>query len=377
MRALRLFVTALAVLLTSMAGAMDLPKTKASDYGLRGPIRQCTEQTAYAGEGTVPDRSFTKTYSFSLIGQLLEERSHWPPTPDYVVTYTYDSAGRLVKVSSGNEGPSASEKRDTIYTYDDKGQLLSVGSGADIWDLRFELDAGGRKIRVDQWPVRPQAPNTAVGSITWENSELHFAPTSGGTITTVYDEHDRPVRAEIRDAAGQVMMRIDRKYDDNGRVLSDNLTPEDMQSAVPEELAGKLNDVKKKAMAKFIGNAFGSGETTYRYDAQGRVVEKHIVSGGEGDTLTTITYNDHGDVSLETSVKTESPISAGNEFRIDNDGNIVPASESTIPKPSRADTSYTYEYDAHGNWTTKTMSVRRDAGEFKTSMVVNRTLQHY
>jgi hypothetical protein len=377
MQAIRLCLVAAAVLLTSLAGGTDLQKTSASDSGLRGPVRQCIEQTTYVADGTVGERSFTNTSVYSPSGWLLERRMGQSPGPDYVTTYIYDAAGRLLKTSSGADQSSDTVELEAGYTYDDKGQLLSVSSSPGSSSVTtYDHDADGRERRVEHFPVFALAPNTAMGSITWENSDLQFAPPSGGTVTTIYDERDRPVEGQVSDANGRLMMRLIRTYDEQGRIQGDKLVPEDMESHVPEELGGQLNDAQRNAVAKFLGNAFATGESAYKYDSQGCMVERHRTGGVYGDELTTTAYNGHGDVSDEVTIGM--PMQDwGTEFGIDEDGNMIPVSQSKAPGPSRAETRYAYEYDAQGNWTKKTTSVRQEQGEFKISTVINRTLSYY
>jgi hypothetical protein len=106
------------------------------------------------------------------------------------------------------------------------------------------------------------------------------------------------------------------------------------------------------------------------------VVEKHRTGGVYGDELTKIAYNDHGEVSDELT--TGMPRQDwGTEFGMDENGNMIPVSESEGPGPSRTESRYTYEYDAQGNWTKKTVSVQSGWGEIKTSMVIHRTLSYF
>lgn len=376
MQALPLCLFASAILLTSSAGGSDLQKTNASDSGLRGPIRQCFEQTTYLADENVPEHSLTNTSVYSPGGWLLQSRMEYSSGPAYVTTHTYDAAGHLLRKSAGSEDPSGAGKLDTTYNYDDKGQLRSASSGAGSLDLSYDRDGNGRKRRVEHLPVFPNAPNTGIGAMPWENSDVLFPPPSGGTVTTLYDERDRPVQGQISDANGRLMLRIVRTYDTQGRIQGDKLIPEDMQGAVPEELVGQMNDAQKKAIAKFMGNAFASGESLYKYDSQGRVVEKHRTGGVMGNELTKTTYNDHGDVSDEVSVSTPTPDFRA-EFGIDEHGNMVPTTHPEAEDPSQNEIRYTYEYDAQGNWTKKTMSTRSRQGEFKISTVINRTLSYY
>jgi hypothetical protein len=380
MQALPLCLFASAILLTSSAGGSDLQKTSASDSGLRGPVKQCIEQTTYLADENLPERGFTSTSVYSPGGWLLQSRMEYSSGPAYVTTYTYDAAGHLLRKSSGSDDPSGAGKIDTTYRYDDKGQLRSAGSGSGTGtgslDVTYDRDENGRKRRVEHLPVFPNAPNVGIGAMPWENSDVLFPPPSGGTVTTLYDDRDRPVQGQISDANGRLMMRIVRTYDPQGRIQGDKLIPEDMQGAVPEDLVGQMNDAQQKAIAKFMGNAFASGESSYKYDPQGRVVEKHRALGAMGDELTKTAYNDHGDVSDEVTVGMEGPDS-GTEFGIDEHGNMVPTTQSKKPASSQYETRYNYEYDAQGNWTKKTMSTRQGQGEFKISTVINRSLSYY
>jgi hypothetical protein len=376
MHALLLCLVASVILLTSSAGGSDLQKTSVSDSGLRGPVRQCIERTTYVADENLPERGFTSTSMYSPGGWLLQTRMEYSSGPAYVTTYTYDTAGHLLRKSSGSDDPSGAGKLDTTYTYDDKGQLRSASSGTGTSDVTYDRDENGHKRRVEHLPAFANAPNTGVAAMPWESSDVLFPPPSGGTVTTLYDDRDRPVEAQISDAKGRLMMRIVRTYNPQGRIQSDKLIPEDMQGAVRDDSFGQMNDAQKKAIAKFMGNAFASGESAYKYDAEGRVVEKHRTGGVMGDELTKIAYNDHGDVSDEVTVSTPTPDFRA-EFGMDEHGNMVQVTHPEAESPSQYETRYNYEYDAQSNWTKETMSMRSGQSEFKTSTVINRTLSYY
>ena len=375
MRALATIMISI-VLLTSPLGGTDLLKTKGSDYGLRGRVRQSIERTTYPASDYVGERTVTTTLEFSAEGRLLQRRVGTLTGNDYVATYTYDAAGRVLKVSSGNETESGITKFDTTYNYDANGQLISINSGSGTQPTIYDTDQAGRKRVTAHFPELPAKPNVAVGAVPWEGSDLPFPPPSGGTVTSIYDEQNRPVEALVHDANGNLTMRLVRTYDKQGNIEGDKLIPEKTQIQVPEELAGQLNDAQRKAMAAFIARAFYTGESSYKYDAEGRTVEKHVTGGVRGDTLTTIRYNDHGDISEEITLETPRADLAG-EFRIDEAGNPSPVSNSKAPERTRTETHYSYEYDAQGNWSKKTTTSASGAGEPITSAIVERTLTYY
>ena len=376
MQALPLCLVASAILLTSSAGGSDLQKTNASDSGLRGPVKQCIEQTTYLADENLPERGFTSTSVYWPSGWLLQSRMEYSSGPAYVTTYTYDAAGHLLRKSSGSADQSGTGKIETTDNFDDKGQLRSASSGTGSLDVSYDRDGNGRKRRVEHLPVFPNAPNTGIAAMPWENSDVLFPPPSGGTVTTLYDERDRPVQGQISDANGRLMMRIVRTYDQQWKIQGDKLIPEDMQGAVRDELFGQMNDAQKKAIAKFMGNALASGESAYKYNAEGRVVEKRLARGVMGDEIIKIAYNIHGDVSDEVTVGMENPDWRA-EFGMDEHGNMIPVTHPEAQDPSQNETRYSYEYDAQGNWTKKTMSTRSGQGELKTSTVVHRTLTYY
>jgi len=360
-------------LLATLARGSEMEKPLASDLGLRGPVKQCVEQTIYPGEGGLAERSQTVTWIYSPEGRLLQSRTVQSSGPDYATTYTYDETGRLLKRSSGTEG----EQHDSAYVYDEKGRLSSINPGAGNSEISYEFDKTGKKTRMQRFPVFELRSNTAIGGMQWENSDLSFAPPSGGTVTTVFDDRDRPVEARISDAAGTVTMRVVRSYDEQGRIVGDQLVPEDMNSSVPEEMSAGLNDAQRKAMAKFIAGTFGAGESAYKYDSQGRVIEKQITGGVFGNEVTKKQYNDHGDVSEEETARTPTA-EMGNEFSIDEAGNLTSVATSNGPGKSRTEVRYSYEYDAQGNWTEKTVSMRSEpSDQFKVSALYRRALTYY
>jgi YD repeat-containing protein len=365
------------LLLGSLAGGTEVEKTKALDSGLRGPVRLCVEKTTYLADGTLGDRSFTTVSLYSTSGWLLERRSEQSSGPEYVTTYSYDAAGRLLNSAYGPDGSDSTKRVGPAYSYDDKGQLLSVRSDAENVTVSYEYDGSNPKRRVERLPVfQPLAPNTAIGAIKWEDSELQFAPPSGGAITTLYDKQGRPVEGQVTDSDGRLMLRIVRTYDPQGRVQSDKMTPVDMAGQVPEELAGQFNQAQKQALAKFIGNSFASGESAFKYDAQGRMIEKRSSGGVSGNLLIALNYNEHGDVSSEVMVATLMA-GVGVEYGMTEDGKMIAQSEAKPGEPTQSESRYTYEYDAHGNWTRKTTASRSGPGEFRESMIIERTLSYY
>lgn len=246
----------------------------------------------------------------------------------------------------------------------------------------YEYRESGSKSKTRNLPKYDYKPNTAIGAIQWEDSELQFTPPSGGTVTTIYDEKDRPKEGEIRDATGQLILRIVRTYDEHGRIKGDKVVFEQVQTPLLPEIEqapefNQLNAAQKRTLMNLVTRAFSGGESAFTYDAQGRVVEKHVNRGGLGNDITKISYNEHGDLIEETTARTFSPEFAG-EFGMDDAGNVIPGKKSQAREPSQTMLRYTYEYDTRGNWTKKTTESRSESdGQFGVSMIVQRTLTYY
>lgn len=272
----RSLVLCSALLLTTLAFGIDMSKTRASEAGLKGPVKQCIDQTTYPAQGDIPERTFTVTSSYSAGGQLLERRSKAPSAPDAVATtYTYGASGHLLKTVFG---AAASDAQPFVsnFTYDAQGRLTTISLKGSTPTTRIEYGEHGRTREVRQLSSHPDRPNTAIGAIHWEDGDIQFPPPSGGTLTTFYDDKDRPIRAEIADADGRITMRIARQYDEQGHIASDQLTSDPSTfssgSNLPDELTSQLNEAQKKGLNLFIAQSFGNETAVYRYDSEGRLL---------------------------------------------------------------------------------------------------------
>jgi YD repeat-containing protein len=358
--------------LHTMQSLPEIPS--ATTLGLRGTVKQVVEETTYPSSDDA-GRTFTSTWTFAADGRLLQSQFQ-SFGPRVTTNYSYDARGRLAKVSWSTDGQHDAEELATTYAYDDKGRITSV-SGAGERELSYEYDGEGRKHRIQHYPVFQREPNVGVGAVQWENSELAIPPPSGGTVTTIYDEHDRPAEAEVRDDGGQVTMRIDRKYDERGRILGDKVVAEQLESTLPPDALAEMNEAQRKAIEKFLTRALIQQESAYKYDPQGRRIEKHLKGGIFGDEVTTTRYNEQGDVTEEDSARIPSP-EMSTEFQMDDAGNMIPGKKLDGAIPSRMHHRYAYQYDAQGNWTEKTELQRAEPeSEFRAVISVQRTLTYY
>jgi YD repeat-containing protein len=182
---------------------------------------------------------------------------------------------------------------------------------------------------------------------------------------------------QIRDDKGTVVSRVIRTYGANGQPSEEKEILENLAPMFLDKLPvrAQLSPARIKAMNKgLITMMGGGGGTSYTYDAQNRIRERHLrILFFE--TVTTIAYNDRGDIAEErrTSISKPKP----GPFSIDENGNLIPTQEaSEAPAqpdlPTQPETRYTYQYDSYGNWTERTIT-RSDG----FSLATRRQLTYY
>jgi YD repeat-containing protein len=104
-----------------------------------------------------------------------------------------------------------------------------------------------------------------------------------------------------------------------------------------------------KQMTEFFGEQRTFMRTTYSYDADGRLIEKHTHMGPSMEIVTNIAYNDHSD-KLE-----EQTITIG-DLNPSKSAQSAEASSAAPPTSQESVTRYSYKYDTFGNWTEQAIS---------------------
>ncbi len=119
------------------------------------------------------------------------------------------------------------------------------------------------------------------------------------------------------------------------------------------------------------------GVISYAHDAQGRVTERHRISGGFGEQVTLTTYNDHGDKASERETRVRMSADTG-PWNLTEAGAVVPAGKPNPPQPPlSSERQYAYQYDQYGNWTEQTIVSRfQPDGAFQPGTVIRRKLTY-
>jgi hypothetical protein len=338
---------------------IDPPMSDREISELRGPVAVCDEEQDFNAAGI-----YRCTTKYSPDGKHLSSRSIHPIGGECVSTFTYDGEGRLIKISGG---PPNGPGTECLYTYavrfDEQNRKI-VTKGFDPETLR----------RAQQTMVCGSPFDAAVSS--------GVGVPLGGTLTLVYDSEDQPIEAQMRDGEGQIVRRLIRIYDTNGRILEEKhiqVSPEFDDSEEQEpEFKSKEEEVMHRAMVMTLRGQLPTG-ISYTRDTQGRVIEERSGSSAFFK-LTTTRYNERGYKSEEQMAfvgKSVSPIGA---LYSPDENNTLSPSEPAAELPIsvvrvHSDIAYSYEYDAYGNWTQQTRKDRSSPND--PSIVCRRTITYY
>jgi YD repeat-containing protein len=321
--------------------------------GLRGPVQQCTEERTTPAFENFPGTSYVSISKYSPEGKLLQTSigNSVESAQESSVTYTYDSAGRLLKKTTTNAASPVSESN---YQYDQKGRIISI-TGDPLGTSTFEYDDNGHKTRIVSAPSIPLLPEGTQYIVPMPETEDPYLPMpTSGHVKISYNEQDQPVEWQVSDANGNLVNRLIRTYDGNGRLTELRYTIENLQYLLPAEVQQKLmaepGAVEEilPQLTKLLGEQRNFMRMTYTYDIDGRLIEQHRNIGHSMDETTTITYNDHSDKLEEHTFTTGDP----NPPRDSQSGE--PQTSAPPTQESRA--RYSYKYDTFGNWTEQTIS---------------------
>jgi YD repeat-containing protein len=338
----------------------------ATDWNLRGSVRSMRSETAQR-DLVRSDWEAAHALNFLVFderGRLLQLDQRGAENSVSRTMFTYDPSGRLLEHHAGTTGSPLPFV--TTYRYDDNGRSIEVThcgeDGRETLRETSTYDDTGRRTRVQIVPEQLLTGNVGFGV---DGSEFAYGAPGAKTITTRYDEQNRPVDSVFHDLSGTVVLQVITTRDRAGRVL----TEEAFQNAsVLAPHSPEMNQQEREMMMAMLAQVYGSLRTTNDYDADGRLVRRAQAMGALGETVTTYIYNERGDVADQSQVSTK------REMRFGEDGRP----EATPDVTRSHDTRFSYEYDEHGNWTSRVVSSRITAdGVFAPSNIERRTIEYY
>src|ERR1700688_4274213 len=268
--------------------------------GLRGPVQQCTEERTTLAFENFPGTSNVSINKYSPEGKLLQTSigNSVESAQESSITYTYDSAGRLLKKNTTNAASPVSESN---YQYDQKGRIISI-TGDPIGTSTFEYDDNGRKTRIVSTPSTPLVPEGTQYMFPMPETEDPYLPIpTGGHVKSLFNEQDQPVEWQVSDANGNLVNRLIRTYDEHGRLTELRYTIENLQYLLPAEVQQELMaepgavEEMLPQLTKLLGEQRNFMRMTYTYDSDDQLIEQHRYIGDSMEETTKIVYNDHSD----------------------------------------------------------------------------------
>jgi YD repeat-containing protein len=322
---------------------------------LLGPVKMCIKESpgwVHTSE-YVPDRKLI-AFSFEHDGKIDRTLSD-------SFSETHDAQGHLLSNRWAKEDGTFGE---TVYDYDEAGRRRAITNNQNSDRIEYLYDARGIMTSIDTFDPKTieRTRNGAFAGSAWHAAEHGFGVPMGGRVITSYDKRENPVEMRILTADGQLVGQLARKYDASGRLeeektlqqnlgflMLERMTPEQKASITPEQAQDLIKGVNAR-----LGKL--PPETKYKYDAQGRLIEKRERNMPFAHT-TTIDYNDRGDIERKRETFTDTSVIIRNE----------------LPD---ADVHYSYQYDSYGNWTERTMTVANNGSSVSTSRT-RRVLAYY
>ena len=187
-------------------------------------------------------------------------------------------------MASGTEGQALAE---TTYSYDSKGRVEKISAGnKDQTPVTFRYDEHGRKTRIVTSTASDYRPNVATGGSPFEAAETPPNLPGGGTSSTIYDEHDRATEIQVRDSDGALVYRALRTYDAEGHISEETQVHDDLMKMFPPEARQQMLD-ESGLSAEQLGQEFNA-QVTRLMKGQNSAYWSPIVTTPQADRSTPV-----------------------------------------------------------------------------------------
>ncbi len=345
-------------------GPSRRPLSEREQSGLRGPVKSLIEEVTLpawvAPDGKEATGASARTeMDYDVEGRLIATLFRNADGTVWATRYSYGAAGELLRVSEGSVGAPAV---GSVYAYDEQGRLASIDDGIKP-PITFTYEHG-QKIKKQVARAEDYQANVAMSGSPFQAADRPPNLPDGGTAITTYSKDDRPIEVRVLNAQGELVSRVLRSYDAAGRVSEEKQIVEDPLAMFPAELRARIQQSSDSAAAEMrkqitalMGGHQGFSSVIYTYDDRGRLKETLRQTFNREDSIV-ITYNEQGN---EASTRT---VHAGG------------TPEQSVPS-TNSEERFSYEYDAHGNWTQKIITTLGADGSIASTRNIRRILTYF
>ncbi len=349
--------------------------TDLTAWEVHGPVRsvrrEIAEWDAERQQWKAPQWNATAT--FRPDGTLGEWTTQNPDGSIVRTVHHYDAAGRLVESQCFKDDQLGSRR---VSSYDDRGRLVTTvhadSNGNALTSVTYRYDAEGHKTTVETLPSLDDDVSCGGGSCGASvmfgvdgTEHAHGAP-GAVSLTTEYDGDGRAREAIFHDREGRMVRHVVMTRDAEGRLLTETVrfgtSPFPPPSSVSVEAREELD-----VLMEFVFPQQVLSTTSWQYDESGRVTETVERMGILGGHRRSFQYDDRGNRVAETMEDRHSGVNM-------KDG----APHVQADETHHTDTRLGYEYDAMGNWTSKSVWTRHGTMvEFERANVTRRVVTYY
>lgn len=265
-------------------------QTDKENHALKGPVKTVQEESAEYKEqdGQVVEEPshYRYTLTFNRNGNLVET-AHRNPDGTWRTLNDYSDDGKLLRSRAYDSLGGLSPEVRYIY---DAQQRVSVAQtvnkdGKVTRAITYSYDAENRKTKTETLDV-PGDVSIGLSGQMWVNAP--FAK----QVVTRYDEHDAESQVTVYNAEGALVRRLESKRDARGKVLEERQYLGDVPPfsvSPPSSSPGEqitLSEEQKAEIDAEIRRRFPPGmvmnSVIYRYDDEGRLIEKKARMMGRG-----------------------------------------------------------------------------------------------
>lgn len=226
-----------------------------------------------------------------------------------------------------------------VLEYDAAGRISQVivpdkVGGQRIAEM-YSYETGARKTKIMY--IDPNLPSGDCGTIIGvDGTDAGYGAPGAARVTSIYEDGGRPVEHLFHDSSGNLVTRVQFRYDEHGNLVEEVCS----RQKLPPEVIDHLDAEQQEAVRLLF-----TFRRHHSYDTQGRRIETSTNMGPQDFDRQTFTYNGHGDVVSQISESSHS------EYSLEEAVGLTPKPDST--RSNRSEAQFRYQYDLQGNWVEK------------------------